>query len=280
MILLDGLLNYGIPEFRLNKELLKTWIDKVLSLGIEVKYNQELGKNISLQELKQEFDAVLLAFGANISSKMNIPGEDLKGVYGGNELLEFKYHPDYKEKKVAVIGGGNVAMDTARTIKKMGAKEVTIIYRRAEEQMPAERKEIEDAKKEGIEFLFQTNVKQILSTTEKVEKIECIKTRLVQKEGERRPVPIEIENSEFLLDMDYVIMAVGSMPEKKLVDSLGLETSKWGYIQINENYETSEKNVFAAGDVMGGKQTVAWAARAGRNAADGIDYLLQKNKTT
>lgn len=167
-------------------------------------------------------------------------------------------------------------MDTARTIKKMGAKEVTIIYRRAEEQMPAERKEIEDAKKEGIEFLFQTNVKQILSNTEKVEKIQCIKTELIQKEGERRLVPVEIENSEFLLDMDYVMMAVGSMPEKKLVDSLGLETSKWGYIQVNENYETSEKNVFAAGDVMGGKQTVAWAARAGRNAAEQIDSLIQK----
>ena len=181
-----------------------------------------------------------------------------------------------KKKKWLSLEDGNVAMDTARTIKKMGAKEVTVIYRRAEEQMPAERKEIEDAKKEGIQFLFQTNVKQILSSTGKVEKIECIKTKLLQKEGERRPIPVEIENSEFLLDMDYVMMAVGSMPEKEVVDTLGLETSKWGYIQVDENYETSEKNVFAAGDVMGGKQTVAWAARAGRNAAERIEFVLNK----
>ena len=267
---LGGLLNHGIPEFRLDKELLNNWINKVLSLGIEVKYNSKLGKDITINGLKEQFDSVLLAIGANVSSKMNIPGEDLIGVYGGNELLEFKSHPDYNGKKVAVIGGGNVAMDAARTVNKMGAKEVTVIYRRSKEQMPAEEKEIADAENEGVNFLFKTNLKRILSNSEKVEKIECIKTNLVQKQGEERLVPVDIEKSEFLLDMDYVIMAVGSVPEKKLVDSLELETSKWGYINVNENYETSIENVYAAGDIIGAKQTVAWAARAGINAAKQI----------
>ena len=267
---LGGLLNHGIPEFRLDKELLNNWINKVLSLGIEVKYNSKLGKDITINGLKEQFDSVLLAIGANVSSKMNIPGEDLIGVYGGNELLEFKSHPDYNGKKVAVIGGGNVAMDAARTVNKMGAKEVTVIYRRSKEQMPAEEKEIADAENEGVNFLFKTNVKRILSNSGKVEKIECIKTNLVQKQGEERLVPVDIEKSEFLLDMDYVIMAVGSVPEKKLVDSLELETSKWGYINVNENYETSIENVYAAGDIIGAKQTVAWAARAGITAAKQI----------
>ncbi len=267
---LGGLLNHGIPEFRLDKELLNNWINKVLSLGIEVKYNSKLGKDITINGLKEQFDSVLLAIGANVSSKMNIPGEDLIGVYGGNELLEYKSHPDYNGKKVAVIGGGNVAMDAARTVNKMGAKEVTVIYRRSKEQMPAEEKEIADAENEGVNFLFKTNLKRILSNSGKVEKIECIKTNLVQKQGEARLVPVDIEKSEFLLDMDYVIMAVGSIPEKKLVDSLKLETSKWEYINVNEDYETSIENVYAAGDIIGAKQTVAWAARAGINAAKQI----------
>ena len=266
---LGGLLRYGIPEFRLGKNVLDDAINKILNLGIKVEYNKELGNNISLEELQQQFDYIYIGIGANIPWKMDINGEDLDGVYGGNTLLEKKLHPDYNGKKVAVIGGGNVAMDCARTIKKLGAKEVNIIYRRAEEQMPAERKEIEDAKNEGINFLFQTNVVQILGEN-KVEKIECIKTKLIQKEGDTRLSPVDIEGSNYIIDMDYVVMAIGSTVEEKIVDKLGLERDRKGYIKVDENNETSIKNVFAGGDVSGTKATVAFAARSGRNVAEYI----------
>jgi len=172
---LGGLLSHGIPEFRLPREVLEKTINKILDLGINVKYNKYLGANLTLEELNEKYDAIFIACGANVSTKMNIEGENLQGVYGGNELLENKNHPNYTNKKVAISGGGNVAIDCARTIKRLGAAGVKIIYRRAEEQMPAEKKEIEDAKKEGIEFLFQNNIVKIIGK-EKVEKLELIKT--------------------------------------------------------------------------------------------------------
>lgn len=271
---LGGLLVHGIPEFRLPKEIVKQTVDNILELGIEVKYNQELGKNLKLEDLEKEFDAIFLSIGANVSSKMGIEGEDLEGVYGGNELLECNLHPDYKDKKVAVVGGGNVAMDCARTINKMGAKEVKVIYRRAREQMPAEDKEVEDAINEGIEFLFQNNVVKIIGEN-KVEKVELIKTELVQKEGETRLVPVNIENSNYIEDIDYVVMALGSKPEG-FVSNLGLELNKWGNISINENYQTSHSKVFSGGDLAGIKGTVAWAAKSGREAANKIVEFLEK----
>lgn len=271
---LGGLLVHGIPEFRLPKEIVKQTVDNILKLGIEVKYNQELGKNLKLEDLEKEYDAIFLSIGANVSSKMGIEGETLEGVYGGNELLEYNLHPDYKDKKVAIVGGGNVAMDCARTINKMGAKEVKVIYRRAREQMPAEDKEVEDAINEGIEFLFQNNVVKIIGD-EKVEKVELIKTELVQKEGETRLVPVNIENSNYIEDIDYVVMALGSKPEG-FVSNLGLELNKWGNIMINENYQTSNHKVFSGGDLAGIKGTVAWAAKSGREAANKIVEFLEK----
>ena len=266
---LGGILRHGIPNFRLDENIVDSTINKILDLGIKVEYNKELGVNILLDELVNKYDAVFIAIGANIPWKMGIQGEDLDGVFGGNSLLEYSSHPDYIGKNVAIIGGGNVAMDCARTINKMGAKSIKIIYRRAEEQMPAEKKEIEDAKNEGIEFLFQTNVVKILGN-DKVQKLECIKTKLVQKEGETRLSPVDIDGSNFDLDMDYVVMAIGSMPEEKIINSLGLECNSKGYIKVNENYETSRKNVYAGGDVVGSKATVAWAARTGREVAKHI----------
>ncbi len=159
---LGGLLVHGIPEFRLPKIIVKQTVQKILDLGLEVKYKMELGKNLLLEQLEKEYDAIFLAFGANITSKMEVQGEELEGVFGGNQLLEKGNHPNYTNKKVAIIGGGNVAMDCARTIKRLGAEEVKIIYRRAEEQMPAEKKEIQEAKEEGIEFLLQNNIVKIL----------------------------------------------------------------------------------------------------------------------
>ena len=264
---LGGILVHGIPEFRLPKQTVKDTINKILDLGIKVELNKELGKNLNIEDLSGKYDAVFVGIGANIPSKMNIPGEDLEGVYGGNTLLETGNHPSYEGKTVAVIGGGNVAMDSARTIKRLGAKQVYVIYRRAEEQMPAERKEIESAKEEGIEFLFQNNIVKVLGNTH-VEKIECIRTQLVKKEGEDRLSPVNIEGSNYIMDMDYVVMATGSKPEEKVIENF--EKNKWGYIAVNEKMQTSIKNVYAGGDIAGEKQTVAWAARSGRNAAESI----------
>lgn len=270
---LGGLLSHGIPEFRLSQTTVKATIDKILDLDVQAELNRELGKNLELEELIQANDAVFVSIGADIPAKMNIEGENLKGVYGGNDLLEYNRHPSYVGKTIAVIGGGNVAMDSARTIKRLGADKVIIIYRRAEEQMPAEKKEIEDAKREGIEFLFQTNIIRIIGV-EKVEKIECIKTELVQKEGEKRLVPVNIKNSNYTMNVDYVVMATGSKPEGNVIRNF--EKNKWGYINIDEKMQTSIPKVFAGGDVAGEKSTVAWAARSGRNAANNIIKFLQK----
>ena len=269
---LGGILRHGIPDFRLEKEILDKTIEAILDIGIKVEYNKELGKNIKLKDLEKEYNEIFLSFGANIPSKMNIEGEELRGVYGGNSLLEKGNHPSYKGKKVAVIGGGNVAMDCARTIKRLGANKVYVIYRRAEKQMPAEIKEIEEAKKEGVEFLFQNNIVKILGN-EQVEKIECIKTELVKKEGETREVPVNIEGSNYEMDIDYVVMAVGSSPEEELLEKLGLNLNKWGYIEVNQNKQTSKEKIYAGGDLAGNKGTVAWAARAGRDAAERIKAL-------
>ena len=264
---LGGLLTHGIPEFRLPREGVEKTIEKILDLGVETKLNQELGRDFEIEDLAQKYDAVFVAIGANIPAKMNVEGEGLEGVYGGNYLLEYNKHPNYTGKKVAIIGGGNVAMDSARTIKKLGASEVYVIYRRAEEQMPAEKKEIAAAKKEGIEFLFQTNIVKILGK-EKVEKLECIKTELVKKEGENRLSPVNIEGSNFILNMDYVVMATGSKPENNIIEKF--ERNEYGYIKIDENMQTSISKVFAGGDIVGQKATVAWASRSGRDAAEKI----------
>lgn len=265
---LGGLLMFGIPDFRLPKEIVKNTVNDILELGIEVKYNNELEKDFTLKDIENQYDAIFLSIGANKSSKMGVEGEDLQGVYGGNELLEYNLHPDYENKRVIVTGGGNVAMDCARTINKLGAKEVTVVYRRAEEQMPAEKKEIHDAKVEGVKFAFQNNIVKILGN-EKVEGVELIRTELVQKEGESRLSPVNIENSNYQIDVDYIVMALGSKTQD-YVKNLDLELNKWGNIQIDEEYRTSNPKIYAGGDLAGMKGTVAWAAYSGREAAKQI----------
>ena len=168
---LGGILSHGIPKFRLEKSILSKTINVILSMDVKAKYNMELGKNLYLDNLQKEYDSIFIGIGANVSSKMDIEGENLIGVFGGNELLENNNHPNYLNKKVAVIGGGNVAMDTARTVKKLGANKVYVIYRRAEEQMPAEDKEIKEAKEEGIEFILKNNIIKICNK-DKIEKKE------------------------------------------------------------------------------------------------------------
>ena len=266
---LGGLLIYGIPDFRLPKEVVQNQINLILNLGIDDKYNMQLGKNLYINDLEREYDNVILAFGANNSAKMNIDGEDLEGVFGGNELLEYNLHPDYKGKVVVVNGGGNVAMDTARTVKKLGAEKVIVTYRRSRDEMPAESKEIESAMNEGVEFLFQNNIVKIIGE-KNVEKVELIKTKLIKKEGETRPSPVNIENSNYTIDADYVVMAIGSVPANEAKE-LGLECTKYGYIKVDEKGMTSNPKIYAIGDLANNKSTIAWAARSGRNVAKEIN---------
>ena len=271
---LGGLLVHGIPDFRLDKRIVKQTVDNILDLGIKVEYGKVLGKNLSLDELEQEYDAIFLAFGANCSSKMGVEGENLDGVYGGNELLEYNMHPNYEGKIVVVAGGGNVAMDCARTIKRLGAKEVKVVYRRSRKQMPAEDKEVEEAMKEGVEFLFQNNIAKIIGEN-KVEKLELIKTELVQKEGDTRLSPVNIDRSNYVINADYVVMALGANPEP-FVKDLKLDLNKWGNIEVDEKYKTSRSKIYAGGDLAGVRGTVAWAAFSAREAAKRIAKKLKE----
>lgn len=268
---LGGLLRHGIPEFRLPKNVLDDTINKILSLNINIELNKELGKNLYLEDLT-EYDAIFIAIGANVSSTMNIVGEQLEGVYGGNELLENETYPELLNKTVIVNGGGNVAMDVARTLNKLGAK-VKIVYRRSENEMPAEQKEIKEAKEEGIEFILQNNILKI-NGKDHVESIECIKTELVAVENER-PRPQNIEGSNYTIECDYVVMAIGGKPEEDIVKSLGIELDSKNKIIINELGQTSNNKIFAGGDITNTPSTVAYAARSGKDAAVNITKYLK-----
>ena len=268
---LGGLLVHGIPDFRLPKTIVKKVTDNIKNMGIDVKYGSILGENITLNELEEKHDAVFIGIGANLSNKMEIDGEELNGVYGGNELLEHNNHPDYVDKTVIVSGGGNVAMDVSRTAKRNGAKKVIVVYRRSEQEMPASKDEIEEAKEDGVEFLFLTTITKVLGDT-KVTGIEVLKNELVHKEGEERPSPKAIEGSNYTIDCDYVMMAIGSHQEEYVKD-FNLEEEK-ERIKIDSKGHTSNPKVFSGGDIAGSKGTVAWASRSGRNAAYAIiDYL-------
>lgn len=270
---LGGILRYGIPEFRLSKDLLDKAIDKIFEIGVKANFKIELGINLFLDDLKNNFDVILLSFGANVSKPMSIMGEDLNGVFGGNELLESGAHPDYTDKIVVVSGGGNVAMDVARTVKRLGAEKVVVVYRRSEEEMPAEVKEIKEAKEEGVEFLFHTNLIKI-SGNKSVEEIECIKTFY---DGEKvRENLKNLEGSNFNLKADFVMMTVGAGTNQNLVNSLGLELNSRNYIKVNEEYLTSDDKVLAIGDLAAVKATVAWAASSGRKAAESIIKLYKR----
>ena len=255
---IGGILRYGIPEFRLDKNYIDLLEEYMLKLGINIQTNT----NVDIDDIKEKFDDVVLCFGANKSTFMGIPGEDAPNVLGANELLEYGKFPDLKGKNIVVIGGGNVAMDSARVAKRLGANKVTIAYRRAKPQMPAEPMEIEEAENEGIEFAFKVNVKKIENNV-----VSLVKTELVQKESEKRPVPVEIPNSGFTIMADYVIMAIGS---KLREPEFNIELNEKGYIKVQDNYKTSISNVYACGDCIGQIATVAWASYSGREVAKAI----------
>lgn len=288
-----GVLVYGIPEFRLPKEdIVKKEIDNVLSLGVELELNSIVGKSVKIDDLFEEgYEAVFIGSGAGLPKFMGIPGEQANGVFSANEYLtrsnlmkafdENSNTPIMRGQKVAVVGGGNVAMDAARTALRLGA-ETHIVYRRSEEELPARVEEVHHAKEEGVIFDLLTNPVEILTTEEGwVKGIRCVRMELGEPDasGRRRPQPIE--GSEFDIEVDTVIMSLGTSPNPLISSTTpGLDTNKWGCIVADEDIGlTSKEGVFAGGDAVTGAATVILAMGAGKAAAKGIhEYLQGKDK--
>ncbi len=290
-----GVLSYGIPEFRLPKDrVVQKEIDNIKALGVKIELDSVAGRLYTVDELMNEegFDAVFIGTGAGLPRFQNIPGESLNGVYSANEFLTrcnlmkaYKF-PEYATpikvgKRAAIIGGGNVAMDAARTALRLGAEHVSIVYRRSAAELPARAEEVEHAKEEGIDFQLLTNPVAIEDNGEGwVKSMRCIRMELGEPDasGRRRPVPIE--GSEFDIDVDTVIVAIGTGPNPIIAHTTpGLETTKRGNIAADEETgATSKPGVFAGGDIVTGAATVILAMGAGRKAAAAIDDYLQKKK--
>ena len=293
-----GVLVYGIPEFRLPKSIVRGEVENLLAMGVKIETDMVIGKVISLEELKEEygFDAVFIGSGAGLPRFMGIGGEELVGVYSANEFLtrvnlmkaaeEGAKTPVQRAKKVVVVGGGNVAMDAARCAKRLGA-EVHIVYRRGEAELPARREEIAHAKEEGIVFDLLTNPVRILSTPQtdrkaadygRVRAIECVRMQLGEPDSSGRRSPVPVEGSEFTIEADCVIMALGTSPNPLLKNTAaGLETLKRGEIAVDENGKTSIEGVYCGGDAATGAATVIKAMGAGKKAAHAIDEYLKNN---
>ncbi len=294
-----GVLVYGIPEFRLPKSIVAKEVETLKSLGVDVETNVVIGKTLTVDELfDMGYEAVFIGSGAGLPNFMGIEGESLNGVYSANEFLTrsnlMKAYKDdpatpvMKGGKVAVVGGGNVAMDAARTALRLGADKVYIVYRRSMEELPARKEEVEHAEEEGIEFRLLTNPVEILGYNNPEDKkdpkngfvraIKCIKMELGEPDakGRRRPVPVE--NSEFIIEVDTVIMAIGTSPNPLIKNTTkGLEVNARGGIVVNEDGLTSRQGVYAGGDAVTGAATVISAMGAGKVAAKAIDEYL-KNK--
>lgn len=286
-----GVLVYGIPEFRLPKAIVGREVEYICSLGVEVKTGYVIGKICTLDELfSQGYDAIFIGIGAGLPKFMDIPGENLNGVYSANEfltrtnLMKAYLFPQYDTpikigKRVAVIGGGNVAMDASRVALRLGAQKVFNIYRRSPQEMPARVEEVQNAKDEGVEFKFLTNPVRILGSKEDwVTGIECIKMELGEPDesGRRRPVPIK--GSEFIIGVDIVVMAIGAGANPLLPSATpDLKVNKWGYIVIDETSgKTSKESVWAGGDIVSGAATVISAMASGRRSARAIHQYLMK----
>ena len=286
-----GVLVYGIPEFRLPKAIVKKEIDGLRDLGVEIKTNMIIGKTLSIDELVEEygFEAVFIGSGAGLPKFMNIPGENLKGVLSANEFLTrinlMKAYKDGSDtpvmhaKKTVVVGGGNVAMDAARCAKRLGS-EVYIVYRRSMEELPARKEEVEHAIEEGIIFKTLNNPVEIYGDENGfVKSIKCVEMELGEPDESGRRRPVVKEGSDFIIDADCVIMALGTSPNPLIKSTTkGLETQKWGGIIADENTGlTSRKGIYAGGDAVTGAATVILAMGAGKNAAEAIDEYLKNN---
>ena len=289
--LAGGVLVYGIPEFRLPKSIVQKEIDGLVALGVKVETNMVIGRSITIDELVSEygFEAVFIGSGAGLPKFMNIPGENLKGVYSANEFLTRvnlmkAYRPDSttpikNSKSVAVVGGGNVAMDAARCALRLGAEKVYIVYRRGMEELPARKEEVEHAEEEGIIFKTLTNPTAILGDeTGTVCGMKCVEMELGEPDASGRRRPVVKPDSELVLDVDCVIMSLGTSPNPLIkATTSGLATESWGGIIVNEAGLTSVEGVYAGGDAVTGAATVILAMGAGKTAAAGIDEYI-KNK--
>ncbi|WP_342305932.1 NADPH-dependent glutamate synthase [Methanolobus sp. ZRKC5] len=282
-----GVLTYGIPEFRLPKAIVKEEVEYIKQLGVEVKVDYVIGKIKTLDELANAFDAVFLGTGAGLPRFMGIEGENLNGVYSANEfltrvnLMKAYQFPNYdtpikRGKKVIVVGGGNVAMDAARSALRLGADEVSIVYRRSEAELPARKEEVENAKEEGIVFRLLSNPVRILEGENMtVNGVECIKMELGEPDDSGRRSPVPVGGSEHVLDADIVIIAIGTSPNPMIFSgSTGLETNSRGTIIVDGSGKTSLDNVYAGGDAVTGAATVISAMGAGKIAAQAINEYL------
>ncbi|MEM4308557.1 MAG: NADPH-dependent glutamate synthase [Thermoplasmata archaeon] len=284
-----GVLMYGIPEFRLPKQIVQEEVDYVASLGVEIRLDTVIGRMVTVDELLQKYDAVFLGTGAGLPMFLNIPGENLNGIYSANEfltrinLMKAYLFPEYdtpvkKGKRVAVIGGGNVAMDAARCAKRIGYEEVYVVYRRGKAEMPARAEEVENAEEEGIIFKFLTNPKRFIGDEKGwVKAMECYEMMLGEPDASGRRKPIPKPNSEFTMEVDAVIVALGTSPNP-LVSSTtpGLETTKHGTLVTDEKTgKTKKDRVWAGGDAVTGSATVISAMGAGKRAAKDIDAWLR-----
>jgi glutamate synthase (NADPH/NADH) small chain len=286
-----GVLRYGIPEFRLPREVLDTEIDYIRKLGVKILNNVLVGKSITIDDLKKEgFKAIFIGTGAGLPSFMNIPGENLNGIFSANEFLtrnnlmqayKFPYGSDTPikvESPVIVVGGGNVAIDSARVAKRLGAEKVVILYRRTETEMPARVEEIIHAKEEEIEFHFLTLPKEFVGNEKGwVEKTKCVKMKLGEPDSSGRRKPIPIENSEFFIESKTVIIAIGQNPNPLLLQTTPqLKITEKQTVWVDENLMTSIPGVFAGGDIISGAATVIEAIGAGRKAALSIMSWLKR----
>ena len=293
-----GVLVYGIPEFRLPKKIVAKEVDTLKKLGVKIEPNVVIGKTLTIDELfEMGYEAVFVGSGAGLPNFMGIPGESLKGVYSANEFLtrsnlmksylQSPETPIMKGGKVAVVGGGNVAMDAARTALRLGADKVYIVYRRSMEELPARREEVEHAEEEGIEFRLLCNPTEILGYNNPddardpkngfVTGMTCVKMELGEPDERGRRRPVVIPNSEFTIDVDTVIMSIGTSPNPLIKSTTeGLEVNRWGGIVVNEDGLTSRNAVYAGGDAVTGAATVISAMGAGKTAAKAIDEALSK----
>ena len=283
------MLVYGIPEFRLPKAIVKKEIDTLRALGVKIETNTVVGKAVTIDELFEDegFEAVYVGTGAGLPRFMGIPGENLCGVYSANEFLTrinlMKAYRDGADtpiahaKNVAVVGGGNVAMDAARCAKRLGAENVYIVYRRGEEELPARAEEVEHAKEEGIIFRLLSNPVEILPDENgNAAHMTCVRMGLGEPDDSGRRRPVVIEGSEFTIDADCVIMAIGTSPNPLIRSTTeGLECAKWGGIITDENGATSRPGVYAGGDAVTGAATVILAMGAGKTAAAAIDRYIR-----
>ena len=288
--LAGGVLVYGIPEFRLPKSIVQKEVDGLKAMGVDVECNSVIGKVLTIDELMDEmgFEAVFIGSGAGLPRFMGIPGEDLNGVYSANEFLtrvnlmkayrEGADTPIKKNRKVAVVGGGNVAMDAARCALRLGAEEVYIVYRRGMEELPARKEEVEHAEEEGIIFKTLCNPVEVLGDEKGfVKGVKCIEMELGEPDASGRRRPIEKPGSEFVLDVDCMIMSIGTSPNPLIKSTTkGLDTNKHGCIVADETTgQTSRPGVFAGGDAVTGAATVILAMGGGKNAAKAIDEYIQ-----